>query len=47
MSEETGKISIAINGTLTRNLTEATLKTALNKVIAKETEKTRFWRDEK
>lgn len=47
VSEETGKISIALNGTLTRNLTEATLKTALNKALSKETEKARFWRSEK
>ncbi len=49
VSEETGKISIAINGTLTRNLTEATLKTALGKAIAKdkEKEKVRFWRSGK
>lgn len=47
VSEETGKISIALNGTLTRNLTETTLKTALNKALSKETEKVRFWRSEK
>ena len=47
VSEETGKISIALNGTLTRNLTEATLKTALSKALSKETEKVRFWRSEK
>lgn len=47
VSEETGKISIALNGTLTRNLTEATLKTALNKALAKDNEKVRFWRSEK
>ncbi len=47
VSEETGKISIAVNGTLTRNLTETTLKTALNKAITKDAEKARFWRGEK
>lgn len=47
VSEETGKISIALNGTLTRNLTETTLKTALTKALSKETEKVRFWRSEK
>lgn len=47
VSEETGKISIAINGTLTRNLSEETLKVALNKAFAKENEKVRFWRSEK
>ena len=34
VSEETGKISIAMNGSLTRNLTEATLKKALTKILA-------------
>ncbi len=33
VSEETGKISIAINGALTRNLTEQTLKKALTKLL--------------
>lgn len=47
VSEETGKISIAINGSLTRNLTEASLKTALGKVLSGENEKVRFWRSEK
>lgn len=47
VSEETGKISIALNGTLTRNLTETTLKTALSKALVTETEKIRFWRSEK
>ena len=46
VSEETGKISIAINGSLTRNLTPQTLKTALIKALSKEMEieKMRFWR---
>lgn len=49
VSEETGKISIAINGSLTRNLTDATLKTALGKALAKKTDrdKLRFWRSTK
>lgn len=49
VSEETGKISIALNGSLTRSLTPSTLKTALIKVLAKETEKEkpRFWRSTK
>ena len=33
VSEETGKISIAINGSLTRNLTEISLKEALTKLL--------------
>lgn len=33
VSEETGKISLAVNGMLTRNLTEETLTNALNKMI--------------
>lgn len=33
VSEETGKISIAINGSLTRNLTGQTLKKALTKLL--------------
>lgn len=47
VSEETGKISIALNGSLTRNLTETTLKTALNKALTKKPEKSRFWRNDK
>lgn len=49
VSEETGKISIAINGSLTRNLTESSLRTALNKALSKNTDKdkTRFWRSTK
>lgn len=49
VSEETGKISIAINGSLTRNLTEASLKTALGKALAKKTDRDRlrFWRSAK
>lgn len=39
VSEETGKISIAINGTITRNLNEQTLTNALTKtVISQKTE---------
>ena len=33
VSEETGKISVAINGALTRNLTETSLKKALTKLL--------------
>ena len=33
VSEETGKISLAINGSLTRNLTEQSLKKALTKLL--------------
>ncbi|MDD6213718.1 MAG: diadenylate cyclase CdaA [Firmicutes bacterium] len=44
VSEETGKISIALNGTLTRNLNEQTLKTALVKAVSKKSEKVRFRR---
>lgn len=33
VSEETGKISIAINGALTRNFTETSLKKALTKIL--------------
>lgn len=47
VSEETGKISIAVNGSLTRNLTEEALKSALTKAFSQETEKIRFWRSEK
>ena len=49
VSEETGKISIAINGSLTRNLTPQTLNTALIKALIKETEKEKlkFWRSTK
>lgn len=49
VSEETGKISIAINGSLTRNLTEASLKTALGKALAKNADRDRlkFWRSTK
>ncbi len=49
VSEETGKISIAINGSLTRNLTETSLKTALGKALAKKTDRDRlrFWRSTK
>lgn len=35
VSEETGKISIAINGTLTRNLNEQTLKKAIERALEK------------
>lgn len=45
VSEETGKISIALDGGLTRNLTVETLKRALTKIMETESsseEKTRF-----
>ncbi len=49
VSEETGKISIAINGTLTRNLDKESLKRALIRVFATkpsvDTEKLKFWRN--
>ncbi len=35
VSEETGKISVAINGTLTRNLNENTLKNAIERALLK------------
>lgn len=49
VSEETGKISIALNGSLTRNLNENSLKTALEKALAgkNDKEKVRFWRSAK
>lgn len=34
VSEETGKISVAVNGTLTRNMMEDTLKKALSKMMS-------------
>ena len=37
VSEETGKISIAMNGSLTRNLSERSLEKALGKVLAADT----------
>lgn len=45
VSEETGKISIAVNGTLTRNLTEQSLRIALNRAVSTENENGRFWRN--
>ncbi|HIU56570.1 MAG TPA: TIGR00159 family protein [Candidatus Ornithomonoglobus merdipullorum] len=39
VSEETGKISIALNGALTRNLNETTLRKALTKLLSAEPEK--------
>lgn len=39
VSEETGKISIALNGSLTRNLNETTLRKALTKLLSTESEK--------
>ena len=50
VSEETGKISIAMNGTLTRNLTRESLEKILNKVMIKSSNlpevplsKLKFW----
>ena len=53
VSEETGKISIARNGSLTRNLSQDSLKKALLKILIQNAEKTetidkiRFWRSSK
>lgn len=50
VSEETGKISIARGGTLTRNLTEESLSKALHKILmqdmdnADKIDKFKFWR---
>lgn len=44
VSEETGKISIALNGTLTRNLNGQSLKNALNRVLMTQNEKGLFRR---
>ena len=51
VSEETGKISVAIEGTLTRNLSEETLETVLKKAftheIGKKSRKNIVWRFKK
>ena len=50
VSEETGKISVALNGTLTRNLSDITLTNVLNNTIIRAAqendaaEKIKFWR---
>lgn len=48
VSEETGKISIAINGTLTRNLAEDSLKKALGKALkvqdVSDFDRIKFWK---
>lgn len=50
VSEETGKISLALNGSLTRNLTRESLTKALNKTLRRTSEseeglnKIKFWR---
>ncbi len=51
VSEETGKISIAMNGSLTRNLNETSLRKALTKLLSAEPErsgdtlrKIKFWK---
>ena len=53
VSEETGKISIARNGALTRNLSSESLTKALSKILIQNTEasetidKIKFWRSSK
>lgn len=49
VSEETGKISLALEGTLTRNLTVESLEKALNKILSPEpnqfnTKKFKLWK---
>lgn len=48
VSEETGKISLAINGTLTRNLNDNSLKLALGRAFSnqptRDIEKIKFWK---
>lgn len=48
VSEETGKISVAINGTLTRNLDGESLKKAINKAMTPKEinikDKAKFWK---
>ncbi len=49
VSEETGKISIAMNGSLTRNLSEEALNKALKKILnrsqeAQKIDKIKFWK---
>ncbi len=48
VSEETGKISLASNGTLTRNLVDSTLSRALSRVLSTEAsrdiDKIKFWK---
>lgn len=49
VSEETGKISIALNGNLTRNLNKETLKNAIEKALinprtTSDFEKIKFWK---
>lgn len=49
VSEETGKISLALEGTLTRNLTVESLERALNKILSPEanqfnSKKLKLWR---
>ena len=49
VSEETGKISYALNGNLTRNLNDGTLKNAIERVLkpkekAYELERVKFWK---
>lgn len=48
VSEETGKISLAVNGTLTRNLIDMTLRRALTKGLSSQSkndaDKIKFWK---
>jgi len=47
VSEETGKISVATGGALTRNLDKESLTAALKKAILTDEGKSRFWRGSK
>lgn len=47
VSEETGKISIAASGALTRNLDKESLEAALKKAILTDEAKSKFWRSSK
>ncbi len=47
VSEETGKISIATGGALTRNLDKESLTAALKKAVLSDEGKSRFWRSAK
>jgi len=47
VSEETGKISIASSGALTRNLNKDSLTSALQKAFGSDNDKIKFWRAEK
>ena len=45
VSEETGKISIAANGALTRNLNKESLTAALRKAFSVDGGKSKFWKN--